>query len=643
MLRVVKHVALATAASFATLLIASASASAVPAPVSFVPCATGPGFACAHLTVPVDPSGQIPGTITLSIERKVAITGTATQAIIALAGGPGQSAVPFATSFAQEMGAALGTRDLIVFDQRGTGSSGALSCPAFANPSILKPALVGTCADQLGATRGLYESDDSVADIEAIRQDLGYSQLILYGTSYGTKVALRYAEQYPTHVAGLILDSTVPPNGPDVYSASTFAAIPGMLEKLCAQHACAGITNDPVADLTTVVQRLNTHRVYTRVVGPDGSVHREKLGPAAIFNILVSGDLTPLLRADLPAALHDAAAHDDYALLGELSVIANAPEGGIDNELYFATSCEENYYPWNRADPPAQRAAEALAAFEQQPASMFAPFTAKTAYNESDAPYCAYWPFATSAPESTSGSLPNVPTLIISGAEDLRTPTADAQSVAAQIPDATLLVVPNTGHSVLGTEPTNCAQNALQAFLAAKPISQCTDQRIPPTLYPAPLPPRHLRAVRAAAGTSGLAGRTLQAVLDTLSDALNTGVDDFLGGSSLSAAVRFGGLRAGWASFSLHGLRLHGYSYVPGVNVSGTFASTNLRYKLVVSGSAAAAGTLVFDTRAKTISGSLGGVFVSSSTKRLGQAASASVASAAAVAGRSLSLRAGKQ
>ena len=154
MLRVVKHGGLATGAALAGLLIATASAAAATSPVAFVPCASGPGFACAHLTVPVDPSGQIPGTVTLSIERKVAITGTATEAIVGLAGGPGQAVIPFATDFAQEMGSALATRDLIVFDQRGTGSSGALSCPEFANPNILKPALVGTCGEQLGATRG---------------------------------------------------------------------------------------------------------------------------------------------------------------------------------------------------------------------------------------------------------------------------------------------------------------------------------------------------------------------------------------------------------------------------------------------------------------------------------------------------------
>ena len=644
MLRVFKQGALTTAAALATLLVASAAnASAATSPVAFVPCANAPGFGCAQLTVPADPSGQIPGTVTLELERRVAATGTATQVIIGLAGGPGQSAVPFAANFAQQMGRALDTRDLIVFDQRGTGTSGALSCSAFADPgqAILKPALVGTCGSELGATRGLYESDESVADIEAIREALGYSQVILYGTSYGTKVALRYAEQHPTDVAGLILDSTVQPNGPDTFSASTFAAVPGMLAKLCAEHACRGVTGDPMADLTTVVTRLNAHPAHTDVIGSNGSVHVVKITSDDIFNILVSGDLTPLLRADLPAALHAAAKRHDYALLGQLKGTENAPEGGIDYELYFATSCEENSYPWNRADSPAQRLAEALAAFSAEPASTFAPFTAKTAYNASDAPYCAYWPFATAAPESTTGALPNVPALIISGAEDLRTPTSDAQAVASQIPDATLLVVPNTGHSVLGTEPTNCAQDALSAFLAGKPIAQCTDAAIPSTLYPARLPPASLRAVRVATNTNGLAGKTLQAVLETLSQALNTGVDEFLTGSSLSATVRYGGLRAGWAAFSLHGMRLHGYSYVPGVTVTGAFATRGSSYTLVIGGTDAASGKVVFDTKTKTISGTLGGVAVSSPTNHVAHSAVTGLASAASAGGRALAVALG--
>ncbi|HUB76758.1 MAG TPA: alpha/beta fold hydrolase [Solirubrobacteraceae bacterium] len=641
MLRAVKGAALATAASLALLLATSANALGAASPVAFTPCAAAPDFGCAHLTVPLDPANASQGTITLSIERKVAVTGNATQAIVGLAGGPGQAAIPFAEDFSQTLSSALGTRDLVVFDQRGTGTSGALSCPAFANPAInFTATLVGECASELGATRGDYTSDDSVADIEAIREALGYSQLYIYGTSYGTKVALRYAQQYPSYTAGLILDSTVEPDGPDVYGADSFAAIPGMLADLCAHDACADI-GDPMSDLEAVVERLNKGPVHTRFVEGDGHVKIVKINSDDVFNILISGDLAPVLRANLPGALA-AAAHGDYALLAQLNYIANEPEGGIDDELYLATTCEELPFPWTRGGTPSQLAAEALAAFAALPASTFAPFTAQTAYDESDEPYCAGWPFATAAPESSGSPLPNVPTLIISGTEDMRTPTADARTVAAEIPDSTLLVVPNTGHSVLGTEPTDCAQNALNAFFTGATIEQCTDTKIPSFLRPTQTPPHSIGHVRAAPGTSGLPGRTVTAAVDTVNQALEFGVDNFISGSSLTATVHFGGLRAGFGAFSLKGLKLHSYSYIPGVVVSGVYGSLKGKSStLTVSGPNAAAGTLTFDFKHKTVKGVLGGVAVSTTDKALERVTKSARASAARVGGYGYARRLG--
>jgi pimeloyl-ACP methyl ester carboxylesterase len=632
---------LASATATVALLLAAASAQAAVTPVAFTPCtgAGASGFGCAQLTVPLDPSGAIPGTVTLSIERKVAVTGTASQAIVALAGGPGQAALPFATDIEQTVSSALQTRDLVVFDQRGTGTSGPLSCPALEAPGAqLTPTVIGECSTQLGPGRGLYETDDSVADIEAIREALGYSQVVLYGTSYGTKVALRYAEQHPTDTAGLLLDSTVQPNGPDVYSASSFAAIPTILANLCAHQACRGIDADPMADLTTLVTRLDSSPVRAKVLTANGQVRHVEITADGVFNELISGDLDPLLRANLPAALH-AAVHGDYSLLAMLVHIANAPEGGVNNELYLATTCEELPFPWNRAATPSERATEALAAFEAEPVSTFAPFTAKTAYNNSDAPYCADWSFASAAPEPSTGTLPNVPALIISGAEDMRTPTADAAAIAHQIPDATLLVVPNTGHSVLGTEPTNCAQDAVDAFFSGAAIVQCTKTAIPDTLQPTPVPPRSLRKLKPAPGTHGRSGRTVRAVLDTLSQSIEVGVDNYLNGSSLSATVRFGGLRAGWGSFSLSGLHLHGYSYLPGITVSGDYATKSKTYTLTVGGSKAADGDLIFDMKQKTVTGRLGGVAIHTTDKQLSTQSYTIRASAAQLSGHAVAAR----
>src|SRR5262249_10789569 len=149
-----------------------------------------------HLAVPLDPSGRAPGTVTLAIRRHRAPVGDPKTAVIALAGGPGQAALPLAEDFASVLGPIISTRDLIVFDQRGTGLSRHLSgrrVRGILAASAPGPA-IAQCAAQLGPTRSYYTTADSVADIEAIREAGGYEKLVLYGTSYGTKLAERYAQ-----------------------------------------------------------------------------------------------------------------------------------------------------------------------------------------------------------------------------------------------------------------------------------------------------------------------------------------------------------------------------------------------------------------------------------------------------------------
>ncbi|MDE3069799.1 MAG: hypothetical protein KGJ43_03630, partial [Acidobacteriota bacterium] len=98
MLRAEK-VLLAVTSTAAAMIAASASAvlSAVPAQaaLTYTPCEESNQYACASLTVPLDPSGRMPGTVTLAIHRHLAPTGPHTSAVIALAGGPGQAALPF--------------------------------------------------------------------------------------------------------------------------------------------------------------------------------------------------------------------------------------------------------------------------------------------------------------------------------------------------------------------------------------------------------------------------------------------------------------------------------------------------------------------------------------------------------------------
>jgi pimeloyl-ACP methyl ester carboxylesterase len=588
--------------------------------IPFKPCKESTEFACAHLTVPLDPSGVTPGTITLAIRRRLAPVGEAHSAVIALAGGPGQSAIPFAETFTELLGPILDTRDLIVFDQRGTGYSHPLSCHGFEQPGAYHSGgqLIKACAEQIGPERAFYTSLDSVADIEALREALGYEKLVLWGTSYGTKVAEEYAQEYPQHVEALVLDSVVPPTGPDPLDRSTFEAIPRILRQLCAYRQCAHITSNPVADLARLVRRMRGGVVRGRYVGPHGHPHPVGISANELLDVLLAGDFDPILRAELPAAVR-AAAGGDNAPLARLLVHASSGESeegeGIDVPLYYTTTCEEADFPWSRSAGPSERLAQARAQIGALPTSAFAPFTPANVLDFDELRACAYWPFAATAPPPATEAMPDVPTLILSGADDLRTPTANARAVAAQIPDAHLLVVPNTGHAVLEDEPTSCARKALQAMFSGgvgvHTIAPCpAGPPSSPLLLPTPLAPARLADVAPAHGYHGRTGRTLQAVALTIADFDRQLTIQLLASSSSAnlSSLSSGGLRAGWARLSKSGLSFHGYSYVPGVTVSGMVKSEKVTLR--VGGSAAAHGTLHLG-RHKGLVGELGGERVS--------------------------------
>jgi pimeloyl-ACP methyl ester carboxylesterase len=588
--------------------LASAACAALPvtaaqAQIAWTRCGDSNNVACGHLTVPIDPSGAIPGTITLAMRRHRAPLGEAKDAVIALAGGPGQSAIPFLSQFGQILGKIADTRDVIAFDQRGTGLSHPLSCPAFEHLTGGGSAgAVAICAGQIGPTRGLYTTADTVADIEAIRQAGGYEKLVLYGTSYGTKVAERYAQTYPSHVEALVLDSVVPPSGPEPFDLTTFEAVGRVLRQLCGADACAHITKSPVSDLARLVKSIGARQIGGRAIDDEGKAHEVGISSNDLIGTLIEGDLDPVLRSEFPAAVRSAV-RGDTAALARLLSRAEGPEEseeslseGFDSPLYFATICNETNFPWNRSTGPKTRMREAVTAVLKQPAKAFAPFTAANALDSSDVPACAQWPFTPGAPEAGTGTMPNVPTLILSGEDDLRTPTANARQVAAQIPDAQLLVVPNTGHSVLGSDPTPCSEQALQALFAGKQVRKCTQRKPPSLLLPTPLPPLSLAESPLARGDHGAAGHTAGAVVLTLADfdrQIALALLEHLDESLLGRPVSTGGLRAGWGGTDRGGLALHGYSYVPGVTVSGKVSAAGA--KLRIGGSKAVHGTIAID------------------------------------------------
>ncbi|HEY2283220.1 MAG TPA: alpha/beta fold hydrolase [Solirubrobacteraceae bacterium] len=613
------------AALLPALWLAGWPASSLASPPDFGPCPNGsdPAFACATVTVPLDRAGQVPGTVALKLERKLAGLSPSRNAVIALAGGPGQSALGLGAFIAKAISPALGSRDLLVFDQRGTGESGPLSCPALSSQSELENAhsigeLVGRCAQQLGPSRGDYTTQESVADIEALRRAGGYEKLVLYGTSYGTKVALEYAERYPQHVEALVLDSVVQATGPEAFATGTFQAIGGALGELCSNRACAGITANPLADLARLTARLRKHALSGSVYDGSGHRHAGRLTETGLLGILQAGDLNPALRALLPAAVVSALRHDPDPLLRlELlseGLIPNVPgkrpvesSESIDETLFVDTSCEELPFPWQRSAAAPARLAEALTSLRGMPSGTFYPFDTSTALSASLISVCASWPDA-SPPPPAQAPLPSVPTLILSGAQDLRTPTANARGVAALIPGSNLLVVPFTGHSVLGSDFSGCAEQAVGAFFAGTPVQPCG---LTPNIFsPTPITPTKLAYIHPPSVLPGKAGKTLTVVLDTILDLNRQVIGATLqANAELPVGSSFGGLHGGYARLEPSKVVLHDLSFVAGVRLSGTFPVKEGQLQTAtirISGPTAAPGSVRIGA-SKTVSGTLGG------------------------------------
>lgn len=566
----------------------------------------GDGFAafeCAQVPVPLDHSGRTGGTVELFALRLVA-PNRGTTAVVALAGGPGQAAAPIARDFAVSLAPALATRDLVVFDQRGTGRSGQLRCETLGRLGALRDA-VRRCAEELGPRRGLYRTVDTVADLETLRREGGYERLTLYGVSYGTKVALAYAARHPDRVERLVLDSVVRPEGPDTLQRSSMRSTRRILAALCAGRLCRAATPSPVADLRRLLRRGTLRGTY---VTNAGRRRRARMDAHSIFDILVSGDANPAWRAQLPGAMRAAVRGDETPLLrlgnialetsrsGSVARQAQVPASTANRALYLSTVCEELAFPWSREADVETRVSQATATLNGTPAAQFFPFTRATAARAL-LPLCLGWPNASPRPEAEP-ALPRVPSLVLTGMADVRTPVEDARDVAGRL-GAVTVAVPYVGHSVLGSDPTGCAPGAVAAFFGDRAIPACPEGR--PRIPPSSRPPTRLGAMRAARGLPGRRGRTLGAVVLTRYDALVQSLGAALDGSSR----RVGGLRGGTITRTRAGVRLRDVVHVPGVSISGTVpvkGTTRVR----VRGRAAARGSLRISSSGR-VRGRLGG------------------------------------
>ncbi|MDX6665395.1 MAG: hypothetical protein QOG68_1601 [Solirubrobacteraceae bacterium] len=522
--------------------------------------------------MPLDRTGAVPGKLSLRYATESGVRAKK-HVLLALTGGPGQPGVPFGPSFASELAPVLSDHSLVVVDQRGTGGSYGLSCPevqGIDGLSAVFPGDVGGCADRIGPAINSFASIETAADIEAVREKLGVDKIALYGVSYGTWVEQQYARLYPTHVERLVLDSVVAPVD-DPYDLRTYQLLPRVLRGLCAGGACDGITTDPVADLDAVVRRIQTGgQLRGTIRNASGGRERAALSQSDLVSIIIASDLNSYMQARVPAALVAGRRGDPLPLLRLKHDTAGAtsPLDQFSAGLFVATTCLDNDLPYGYGDPGDVRATKAAAALAQVPDSAFAPFDRQTVNVSSLPQFCLQWPDGSFRHESTA-PMPDVPTLMLSGTADFRTPTENAQLLATEIPHAQIVTLHGSGHDVGGVDTTGCFEAALRRFFADRPVgTPCKGHSVAPRL--ALTPPQSLGAVAALPGVPGLRGKVLRAAVDTLLDTADSDNESYYAGFTDTSG---GGLRGGFFESHATGagqlLTLHRIQYVPRVALSG--------------------------------------------------------------------------
>jgi TAP-like protein len=355
-----------------------------------------------------------------------------------------------------------------------------------------------------------------------------------------------------------------------------------------------------VGDLTQLIQRLVTTQPSGVVVNGKGKARKVGLRRSGILNVLFAGDFDPTLRADFPAAVKAALGGDDAPLLRLIASTTGTesfdPSSGDSDALFAATSCEDSSLPWSPSTSVADRINQGRASFNQISSSSYSPFDPDTVFRFSLTAYCPWWPEAGNTPPVESAPLPAVPTLILSGDDDMRTPQEDAVKLAAQMPKATVQKVPNVGHSVLGSDLSSCSIRALQHFYRGQALTPCKagDPFIPPT----PVPPTSISKVSPLRGQPRKVGQTLTSVRLTLADLFERTLDSVLNSPDGLTIEPVGGLRGGYFSSDRKGLVLHAYSWVPGVTLTGRVPFEGSMH-IVIGGPAAVRGTLTVSLRGR--------------------------------------------
>jgi pimeloyl-ACP methyl ester carboxylesterase len=388
--------------------------------------------------------------------------------LLLIQGGPGVPGTLMARNFAQRE-ALRDRRDLVFFDQRGTGGSGALSCAFLGRHNFLGALFpsehLSACRRALAGQADLsaYTNSTSAEDLEAVRKALGADVWSLAGFSFGTRLAQTYARRFPHRVRAVVLDGVVPFDAE--LTADLAPAMESSLDFVISRcgrtEACRSRYPDTQRSLVRIARQLDSAPVVIRVSDSTGRVLSGSFGRWD-FAYAVRGMLYGPLAASLPAWVHDAERTGDFGSFARVYWQRSRWVGDSTGlALHLGVYCSEDL-PFIDSVDAVRRARGSLIG-----AAYYLEYRAG----------CASWPTPRAPREMREPwKSDDIPTLLFSGERDPVTPPEYGFRVARHLTQSRHIVIRGGGHS----EQSACKTQVVASFLADPrekiPARTCLDQ-----------------------------------------------------------------------------------------------------------------------------------------------------------------------
>ena len=451
---------------------------------------------CGYVVVPELHSDESSREVKLGITRLNSGQGTANSPLFMLAGGPGQTQVSsgFLRVFNPELlGGVLKERDIVLVEQRGTEYTDTwLDCPAFntAPWTVYDQGLTDDEADALGTetlqnciddfkSQGVnfdaYNSVENAADVNAVREALGYDKIIYYGASYGSQLGQHIMRDFPDILEAVVLDGAEGLSRKSWVENRALDAQWGIdhLTALCeADEKCVATFDIPALVDAALALFDNGPLPYTYTDPTDASLTVE--GEVTVQDMvdLIYGQQGDRIGAmSLPETLvelTESGAEATAQILGsikgsKLLASRNITASSIALLMHMAMVC---------SDDPVHSVDEV----NMQGVGKYAQLFGEAAAEE----YTQLCSFidVQELPDATDETVTtDVPALLLSGDLDVATPTFRSQEVADALPDSTLVVFPGRTHVQIAAINVCAAQVMTQFVLdpTASLDTSCTE------------------------------------------------------------------------------------------------------------------------------------------------------------------------